>query len=289
MDSVDINHLPPEMLLAIFEYLPFNDRLPTSQVSKQWQRVIETPRLWKEHTIDFERGPYYTPNFNIRYFSFLTDHISLIRHLNLKFKRMTDLASRKLLKFTDRWHLLKKDIDWNLFSISISCTNHWSNIKAHRRLVRSLKRLLGWQNAMVSFEASLLSLEATDASSIIEIVAMTSLNTINALHLNNCIATTRFQPPPITGRLISLITNFPNLKQLTLNYSFLSVELLHLLAVKYEDKFEKLILTGNGRLETDPEFQTAFIFLKQACPKLSVEYKSMAQPTGLSGIRALRY
>lgn len=259
------NCLPPEILGVIFQFLPDQDRLPVSRVCRQWRDVMAIPQLWRIHAIDFN-GECFFPKFNIAHFKYVEHYLPYIRHLKLRFNSFTKASAMNFKKVMNLWLRRNRQTPFKFSILSVSIEKSWNNMEARASVLRDLVRLLQKQFSLEVFDISLLSLTNSEAEILLETLSVTCNDKINALYFN------KFLSFDLSDRIISQITDFPNLQILKMNYADLSSELLHLISAKYENKFKKLILKGIQEIETDPAFSLAWRLLTKQCPDLIVTY-----------------
>merc|ERR1712030_162771 len=52
----EVNMLPKEILLRIFEYLSYSELMAVVLVSKRWRMIGETPTLWSQFPLSITNG-----------------------------------------------------------------------------------------------------------------------------------------------------------------------------------------------------------------------------------------
>ncbi|GFQ98069.1 f-box only protein 39 [Trichonephila clavata] len=262
------DRLPTDALERIFSFLTHKDRSRASIVCKSWAEAYESPSLWKSPVFRFSKNQHIKPKFNPRHV--VNRYGRFFRKLTIMYKRPNCHNHKFIAKqISDFLHCLAEE------GVQIN------SIRMPRLMiiVENCSRQMTCDK-MVDFlkiQTGLTHVDFTNGRTLqtpgLHILENLVPDNVQHLMLQNFFET-QFSGITSEERYLTTISRFHALRTLSLNYNYLSDEVMSCLAIHLEGNLEvfSILCKKCGSISNVISDQS-WTSLKKKCPKMRVHFR----------------
>ncbi|KAH9518940.1 hypothetical protein Btru_008749 [Bulinus truncatus] len=230
-DEKPWDRLPYNVLVNVCRFLQGKDRSRMAFVCRAWNEATKNPSLWRSHVFYL-----YSNNEAPRGLSWLSTRVNHLRHATIMCFGNFDRYRDQFLKALQRANLL--DLDINGTAYWWSATTGRANCS---RVVAKIVRLLKTQRKLVGFQMRQAMLDFKTGMGVLDAVSVASGDTLLRLGLEDFFGDDIvLNVPSMPEKFTECIMKFPKLNDLTINYEYLTDNLLHWLAQTGKDRVNQL-------------------------------------------------
>ncbi|XP_046351550.1 F-box only protein 39-like [Haliotis rufescens] len=269
MESSTWVYLPDTALIEIYCHLHDQDRANMALVCRSWLRAFHAPCLWRHRSV--ELGGYRAVISGVRACSFADQHGKYLRHLILYCNHPSNHTSKVVQKNIDSF--LQKIQDCRLVSFDLErleLDRFWKFDHLREKVVESLCRFFRSQRHIEEFDMSSAQCSLTNGCKLLESLGNSSGHVLKTLGIEDFFHT-RLAIYQVK-RFKHTMGTFTALQDLSINYSCLSEDILHILNKNLAGKLTRILIKV---YKPDPHFHRisgrTWKLLKTSCPDLTVE------------------